>query len=149
MAELYPGIEPYNHGMLDVGDGLHLRGGLRQPQGQAGRGPARQTGIGLHPWMAAVLRPSLLSSCAVRSARLRQEHSARQRPTSDLATNTTQHLLGDLERLRRYLGVERWLVFGGSWGSTLGLAYAERHPIVSPRWSCSPLSRPRAARWSG
>ena len=46
----------------------------------------------------------------------------------DLRTNTTHHLLTDLELLRRHLAVERWLVFGGSWGSTLGLAYAERHP---------------------
>ena len=49
-------------------------------------------------------------------------------PATDLSVNTTHHLLGDIERLRRHLGVERWLVFGGSWGSTLGLAYAERHP---------------------
>ena len=48
-------------------------------------------------------------------------------PTTDLAANTTEHLLGDLERLRVHLDIERWLVFGGSWGSALGLAYAERH----------------------
>jgi proline iminopeptidase len=46
----------------------------------------------------------------------------------DLSTNTTEHLLADIERLRGHLGIERWLVFGASWGSTLGLAYAERHP---------------------
>jgi proline iminopeptidase len=45
-----------------------------------------------------------------------------------LAGNTTGHLVADIERLRQHLGIERWLVFGGSWGSTLGLAYAERHP---------------------
>ena len=49
-------------------------------------------------------------------------------PVVDLSTNTTEHLLADVERLREHLGVDRWLVFGGSWGSTLGLAYAERHP---------------------
>jgi len=49
-------------------------------------------------------------------------------PTVALTTNTTHHLLADIERLRRHLGVERWLVFGASWGTTLGLAYAERHP---------------------
>ena len=46
--------------------------------------------------------------------------------TVDLASNTTQHLIEDIERLRQHLGIERWLVFGRSWGSTLGLAYAER-----------------------
>jgi proline iminopeptidase len=46
----------------------------------------------------------------------------------DLKTNTAEHLLGDIESLRTLLGVERWLIFGGSWGSTLALAYAERHP---------------------
>jgi proline iminopeptidase len=49
-------------------------------------------------------------------------------PATDLSVNTTHRLLGDIERVRRHLGVERWLVFGGSWGSTLALAYAERHP---------------------
>ncbi len=47
---------------------------------------------------------------------------------TDLSTNTTAHLLADIERLRAHLGIEKWLVFGGSWGSTLALAYAERHP---------------------
>jgi proline iminopeptidase len=49
-------------------------------------------------------------------------------PTVDLSSNTTEHLIGDLERLREHLGIERWLVYGQSWGTTLGLAYAERYP---------------------
>jgi proline iminopeptidase len=49
-------------------------------------------------------------------------------PLGELRDNTTAHLVADLERLRTHLGVERWLVFGGSWGSTLALAYAEAHP---------------------
>jgi proline iminopeptidase len=49
-------------------------------------------------------------------------------PAVDLATNTTHHLIADIELLRRHLGIDRWLLFGGSWGSTLGLAYAEAHP---------------------
>jgi proline iminopeptidase len=49
-------------------------------------------------------------------------------PAVDLASNTTRHLMADIERLREHLGIERWLVAGGSWGSTLGLAYAERFP---------------------
>jgi proline iminopeptidase len=49
-------------------------------------------------------------------------------PDTDLSTNTTQHLVADMELLREHLGIERWLLFGGSWGSTLALAYAEAHP---------------------
>jgi proline iminopeptidase len=49
-------------------------------------------------------------------------------PATDMSVNTTEHLLADMERLREHLGIERWLLFGGSWGSTLALAYAERHP---------------------
>jgi proline iminopeptidase len=49
-------------------------------------------------------------------------------PATSLAANTTHHLVADIEMLRRHLGIEGWLVLGGSWGSTLGLAYAQRHP---------------------
>jgi proline iminopeptidase len=49
-------------------------------------------------------------------------------PTTDMSCNTTEHLLADMERLREHLGIDRWLLFGGSWGSTLILAYAQRHP---------------------
>jgi proline iminopeptidase len=49
-------------------------------------------------------------------------------PATDMSTNTTWHLLADMERLREHLGIEHWLLYGGSWGSTLILAYAERHP---------------------
>ena len=49
-------------------------------------------------------------------------------PSTALVTNTTAHLVGDIERLREHLGIERWLVWGGSWGVTLASAYAERNP---------------------
>jgi pimeloyl-ACP methyl ester carboxylesterase len=57
-----------------------------------------------------------------------QRGAGQSTPLGELADNTTAHLVGDLERLRAHLGIDRWLVFGGSWGSTLGLAYAEAHP---------------------
>jgi proline iminopeptidase len=57
-----------------------------------------------------------------------QRGSGRSRPLGELRDNTTPHLIEDLEKLRRHLGIERWLVFGGSWGSTLAIAYAEHHP---------------------
>ena len=57
-----------------------------------------------------------------------QRGCGRSRPSASLVENTTWHLVADIERLRKHLGIERWLVFGGSWGSTLALAYAEAHP---------------------
>jgi proline iminopeptidase len=57
-----------------------------------------------------------------------QRGAGRSRPRASLANNTTWHLVADIEALRKRLGIERWLVFGGSWGSTLALAYAQTHP---------------------
>ena len=57
-----------------------------------------------------------------------QRGCGRSRPHASLVDNTTWHLVADMEALRRHLGLERWLVFGGSWGSTLALAYAQAHP---------------------
>ncbi len=57
-----------------------------------------------------------------------QRGAGRSRPLGSLDANTTPHLVGDIERLRSYLGLERWLLFGGSWGSTLALAYAQAQP---------------------
>ena len=56
-----------------------------------------------------------------------QRGAGRSTPSADLTDNTTQHLVADLERLREHLGIRQWLLFGGSWGSTLALAYAEAH----------------------
>src|ERR1700739_5176518 len=57
-----------------------------------------------------------------------QRGCGKSRPHASLVDNTTWHLVEDIERLRQHLGIERWLVFGGSWGSTIALAYAETHP---------------------
>jgi proline iminopeptidase len=59
-----------------------------------------------------------------------QRGSGRSRPLASLHDNTTWDLIDDIERLRKQLGIERWLVFGGSWGSTLALAYAQTHPAA-------------------
>jgi len=78
--------------------------------------------------LAALLRPGALPDRAVRPARLRAQHPAPSEPDIDLRTNTTHHLVADIELLREHLDIDRWLILGGSWGTTLGLAYAERHP---------------------
>src|SRR5690606_7116105 len=61
---------------------------------------------------------------------LDQRGAGRSRPHASLESNTTWHLVADIEALRRKLGIDRWLVFGGSWGSTLALAYAQTHPAA-------------------
>src|SRR6266568_1026908 len=69
--------------------------------------------------------------------------------TVDLSTNTTHHLIADIERLREHLGVERWLVWGGSWGATLALAYAERHSERATEivLASVTMSRPADIHW--
>jgi proline iminopeptidase len=85
-------------------------------------------GSGCAPWQRRLFDPN-----AFRVVLLDQRHCGRSTPHAsepniDLSTNTTHHLIADLELLREHVGIERWLVSGGSWGSTLGLAYAEAHP---------------------
>ena len=129
MAGRYPEVEPHDQGMLEVGDGQVL---AWETCGNPGGKPAvvlhGGPGTGCSPGMRRVFDPD-----AYRVVLFDQRGCGRSLPhagdpATDLSVNTTHHLLGDIERLRRHLGVERWLVFGGSWGSTLGLAYAERHP---------------------
>lgn len=70
-------------------------------------------------------------------------------PATDLSTNTTEHLIADIERLRAHLGVERWLVCGASWGVTLGLAYAEQHPerVSEAVFVSITMTRPSDVHW--
>jgi proline iminopeptidase len=129
MAEPYPPIEPYDHGMLDVGDGnLVYWETCGNPDGKPALvvhgGPGSGCGTGsrrsFHPDRYRVVLYDQ-RGCG-RSA----PHASD--PATDMSVNTTEHLLADMERLREHLGIERWLLFGGSWGSTLILAYAEGHP---------------------
>jgi proline iminopeptidase len=70
-------------------------------------------------------------------------------PATSLSANTTHHLVADMERLREHLGVERWLVWGGSWGVTLGLVYAERHPqrVSAMVLASVTMTRPADVHW--
>jgi proline iminopeptidase len=128
-AELYPEIEPYDQGMLDVGFG-HLvywelcgrRDG--KPAVVLHGGP----GSGCTTAVRRYFDPSAYRIVVLDQRGCGRSTPHASDPTIDLGTNTTLHLLADLELLRRHLGIGRWLVFGGSWGSTLALAYAERHP---------------------
>jgi proline iminopeptidase len=129
MTQLYPAIEPYAHGMLEVGDGnLVYWETCGNPRGKAAVVLHGGPGSGCTMWHRRLFDPS-----AYRVVLFDQRNCGRSTPhasafDSDLASNNTQNLIADIERIREHLGVERWLVIGGSWGSTLALAYAERFP---------------------
>ena len=129
MAELYPEIAPFDSGRLDVGEGQEV-------YWESCGAPAGKPALVLHGGPGSGCAASarrLFDPGAYRVVLFDQRGAGRSRPHAseaglDLSANTTTHLLADIERLRRHLGIERWLLFGGSWGSTLALAYAQRHP---------------------
>jgi proline iminopeptidase len=129
MRDLYPEIEPLETGMLDVGDGQHIyweiSGNLEgKPVVFLHGGP----GAGTTPTHRRLFDPARYRIVLFdqRGCGLSIPHASE--PDADLAANTTWHLVADMERLRAHLGIDRWQVFGGSWGSALALAYAETHP---------------------
>ncbi len=121
---LYPPIEPYASGMLDVGDGHSVYWEMcGNPDGK----PA----VFLHGGPGGGANADhrrLFDPARYRVLLFDQRGCGRSKPHAALEANTTWHLVADIERLRELLEVESWLVFGGSWGSTLALAYAETHP---------------------
>ncbi|MET9380599.1 prolyl aminopeptidase [Streptomyces sp. NPDC002928] len=128
---LYPEIEPYDHGMLDVGDGNRVYWTTcGNPHGK----PALLLHGGPGSGASAYSR-RLFDPAAYRIVQLDQRGCGRSTPhasayDTDMSVNTTAHVLADLELLRRHLGIGRWLVWGVSWGSVLGLRYAQTHPGV-------------------
>ena len=126
---LYSEIEPYDHGLLQAGDGNRLYWeACGNPRGKPALVLHGGPGSGCTPGWRRYFDPD-----AYRIILFDQRGCGRSTPDAgdpaeNLAANTTHHLLADIELLRRRLSIERWLVFGGSWGSTLGLAYAEKHP---------------------
>ncbi|GAD87448.1 prolyl aminopeptidase [Nocardia asteroides NBRC 15531] len=128
MRTLYPPIEPFQHGLLDVGDGQRMYWEVSgNPAGKpvvfVHGGPGGGTGpLQRRFFDPAVYRIVLFDQ---RGCGQSVPHIA---DGASLDVNTTKHLIADMELLREHLGIERWQVFGGSWGSTLGLAYAQAHP---------------------
>jgi proline iminopeptidase len=129
MTQLYPAIEPYAHGMLEVGDDNRVYWeSCGNPRGKPALVLHGGPGSGCTDWHRRLFDPS-----AYRVVLFDQRNCGRSTPHAsapdiDLASNNTLNLVADIERIRQRLGIERWLVIGGSWGSTLALAYAERHP---------------------
>ncbi|WP_369245855.1 prolyl aminopeptidase [Streptomyces sp. R41] len=126
---IYPEIEPYDHGMLDVGDGNRVYWEVcGNPRGKPAVMLHGGPGSGCGAWYRRYCDPG-----AYRIVLLDQRGAGRSTPgasayETDMSVNTTAHVIRDLELLRGHLGIDRWLVWGVSWGSVLGLRYAQTHP---------------------
>mgnify|MGYP003700430429 CR=1 FL=1 len=124
LRTLYPEIEPFETGRLDVGDGHVI---YWERAGTKGAKPA----VFLHGGPGGGIAPAhrrLFDPARYDVLLFDQRGCGRSTPHASLEANTTWHLVADIERLRAMVGVEKWQVFGGSWGSTLALAYAQAHP---------------------
>jgi proline iminopeptidase len=125
----YPATEPYDSGLLDVGDGNRVYWEcVGDPDGKPAVVLHGGPGGGCSPGMRRMFDPK-----RYRAVLFDQRNCGRSLPhaadfDTDLSANTTDHLVADIEVLRAHLGIEKWLVWGGSWGVTLALAYAQRHP---------------------
>jgi proline iminopeptidase len=123
-GDLFPDIAPYETGLLLLSGGhVMYWEQVGNPRGQpalflhggpgAGAGAIHRRFFDPHHWRIVIFD---------------QRGAGRSRPLGELRDNTTPHLVADIEVLRRFLGIDSWLLFGGSWGSTLALAYAQAHP---------------------
>ncbi|MBL8954567.1 MAG: prolyl aminopeptidase [Myxococcaceae bacterium] len=124
LRTFYPPLEPYFVGRLAVGDGHELyfeESG--NPKGKPVVFVHGGPGSGTEPRQRRFFDPK-----HYRIVLFDQRGCGKSTPFASLENNTTWHLVADLEKLREHLGIEKWQVFGGSWGSTLALAYAEEHP---------------------
>ena len=124
MRTLYPPIEPNQSGMLAVSDRHTLYWEeCGNPDGKPVVMLHGGPGGGCSPAMRRFHDPA-----KYRIVLFDQRGAGRSTPHADLVDNTTWDLVADIERIREMLGIEHWQVFGGSWGSTLALAYAQKHP---------------------
>ncbi len=129
MAVLYPEIKPYEHGMLEVGDGnLVYWETCGNPRGKPAVVLHGGPGSGCAAWHRRLFDPTVYRVVLFDQRGCGRSTPHASEPDTDLASNNTSNLIADIELLRQRLDVERWLVFGGSWGSTLVVAYAERYP---------------------
>ncbi len=121
---LYPAIEPNQTGYLPEQGGHRI---YWEESGNPNGKPILLVqggpGIGTYPYQRSFFNPE-----KYRIILFDQRGCGKSLPFSELKNNTTWDLIGDIERLREHLGIKNWLVFGGSWGSTLGLSYAIQHP---------------------
>ncbi len=143
--DLYPEIAPYQQGQLEVSP---IHSIYYEQSGH----PHGQSVVFLHGGPGSGCNPSqrrFFDPAHYRIILLDQRGCGRSKPLGCIEENTTAELVADIEHLRRHLGIELWLVFGGSWGSTLALAYALAHPssVTGLILRGIFLSRPRELHW--
>jgi proline iminopeptidase len=145
LKTLYPAVEPYDSGHIRVSP-------VHQLYYEQCGVPNGKPVVFLHGGPGAGLAPDyrrFFDPDAYRIILFEQRGAGRSIPHASLDDNTTWHLVQDIEQIREHFGVEQWLVFGGSWGSTLALAYAESHPqrvrglVLRGIFLC----RPKEIRW--
>lgn len=145
MIGQYPAIKPYVTHSLTV-DALHTLyvEECGNPDGLPVVFLHGGPGAGCEPWHRRFFDPEVY-----RVVLFDQRGCGRSTPHAELRDNTTPHLVADIERIRAHLGIERWAVFGGSWGSTLALVYAETHPerVLGLILRGIFLCRPAEIRW--
>ena len=145
MKTLFPPIELNRQGWLSVGDGHEMyfeESG--NPDGKPCVFVHGGPGGGSSPAARRFFDPK-----HYRIVLFDQRGCGKSTPHASLEANTTWHLIADMEQLREHLGIDRWLVFGGSWGSTLGIAYAQTHPerVTELVLRGIFLLRPQEIRW--
>jgi proline iminopeptidase len=129
MSQPYPPIDPYAHGLLDVGDANHVYWETcGNPDGKPALVVHGGPGGGCTTGMRRFFDPARYRIVLFDQRGCGRSTPHASDPATDMSVNTTDHLIADMELLRQHLGIDRWLLQGGSWGSTLLLAYAQRHP---------------------
>ncbi|MET7756616.1 prolyl aminopeptidase [Streptomyces sp. NPDC005389] len=120
---------PYDQGLLDVGDGNRVHWEVSgNPEGRAALVVHGGPGSGSSPRSRRFFDPEAYRLVLFDQRGCGRSTPHASDPAADMGANTTAHLVADMERLREHLGIDRWLLYGGSWGSTLILAYAEAYP---------------------
>lgn len=129
MATSFPLTDPYAEGLLEVGDGNEVYWSASgNPAGRPALLVHGGPGSGSSPRARKGFDPNVFRIVQFDQRGCGRSVPSAADPGTDMAVNTTEHLIADMERLRVHLGIDRWLLYGGSWGSTLILAYAERYP---------------------
>lgn len=123
MKDLYPPLEPFESGFLALDNHRIYFEVCGNPDGKPALFVHGGPGGGGSTQVRRFFNPSLYKIVV-----FDQRGCGRSTPHASLENNTTWHLVSDMEQIREKLGIDRWLVFGGSWGSTLSLAYAQTHP---------------------
>jgi proline iminopeptidase len=146
---MFPTIEPFEHGMLEVGDSQHI-------YWETSGNPHGRPILYLHGGPGSGCGPNsrrLFDPAIYKIIMMDQRGCGRSRPQvekfEDLAVNTTSHLISDIERLRQHHHIDRWAVLGGSWGTTLGLVYAEAFPyrVSALILACVTTTSRREVEW--